>query len=372
MLNKLTRFFHFTRAERIGSAMLLAVIALLAGTPALLRRLFPPPTSDHSALQRELAALSWSGPADTTILFEFDPNTADATTFRRLGLSEKLAHTIIRYREKGGTYRRPEDFRKMYGLSAENFERLRPYLRLREYEKRRPDRQFAGPRPSATPASLFRFNPNRATEAEWLQLGLPPFLATRIVHYREKGGAFRRPEDLQKIYGFPPALYRRLEPYIELPAPSGPTVAATMVHFQSKKNAPVAIDINQASLDDWQRLPGIGVARADRIMQYRERLGGFVRPEQVGELRSLPDSVYQRIRPYLHSEARTELRKIRINEATEETLRAHPYFSYRQATALIAYRAQHGRFATRSDLAAVLALRDAGWLEKIGPYLSFD
>lgn len=72
--------------------------------------------------------------ADTTAsreagtLFPFDPNRADSLTFRRLGLPGWMAHNILKYREKGGRFRQKEEFRKIYGLTDEQFATLSPYI----------------------------------------------------------------------------------------------------------------------------------------------------------------------------------------------------------------------------------------------------
>lgn len=66
----------------------------------------------------------------TAELFYFDPNVADSTHFLRLGLRPYIVRNIYKYRAKGGVFRRPDDFAKLYGLDRETFERLRPYIRI--------------------------------------------------------------------------------------------------------------------------------------------------------------------------------------------------------------------------------------------------
>ena len=48
----------------------------------------------------------------TTQLFEFDPNTLDENGFRKLGLNDKVIHTLINYRSKGGHFKNVEDIKK--------------------------------------------------------------------------------------------------------------------------------------------------------------------------------------------------------------------------------------------------------------------
>ena len=50
--------------------------------------------------------------------------------FTKLGLSQKIIHTLINYRSKGGYFKTPEDIRKIYGLSKTDADRLIPYVRI--------------------------------------------------------------------------------------------------------------------------------------------------------------------------------------------------------------------------------------------------
>ena len=54
-------------------------------------------------------------------LAPFDPNKTDSAGFVRLGLRPWMAHNIMRYRSKGGRFRKPEDFKRVYGLTANSF-----------------------------------------------------------------------------------------------------------------------------------------------------------------------------------------------------------------------------------------------------------
>lgn len=60
----------------------------------------------------------------------FDPNEADSALLCRIGLPDWMARNVVRYRQKGGVFRKPEDFRRIYGMTDERFETLRPYIRI--------------------------------------------------------------------------------------------------------------------------------------------------------------------------------------------------------------------------------------------------
>lgn len=69
-------------------------------------------------------------PAQQVRLFPFDPNTADSTQLLQLGLQRWQVRNIYRYRRAGGIYRRPQDFARLYGLTAGQYRQLEPYIRI--------------------------------------------------------------------------------------------------------------------------------------------------------------------------------------------------------------------------------------------------
>lgn len=359
------RLLYFTRAERRGLALIFAIGALIWCGPIGLRLLNrSQPKVDISSWK--IALQSFEKPAASPIeLFPFNPNTAEAADFVRLGLSERLAASIIRFREKGGVFRKSEDFKKIYNLTPEDFERLLPYIQLEEPGKPNAKnhlRNFVPENPSGP------FNPNLIKEEQWIRWGVPPHIARRIIHFGEKGGVFRKKLDLAKIYDFPEAVYKRLEPFIEFPEKP---VAFSKQTEKKPKPETLPIDINTASETDWQSLPGIGAGRAGYIVRYREKLGGFFSPDQIREVRGLPDSVFQKIKPFLQCKSGPE-KKINLNSAPVSELSAHPYISQKQASLLTAFRQQHGKINDMAALSRISDLfRESSWQEKIKHYLSF-
>jgi len=366
-MESLKNFFHYTRPERNGALVLILLCIALALAPRLIPLFSPAETVDFSAdlaIVDSLALLEDAGTADPAAsagLFPFDPNTASKEELMRLGLRERTASSIVNYRSKGGQFRKKEDLQKIYTLSEEEYLRLAPYIRI------------AGAATEAVAAkrsyTLFPFDPNTATEAELRDLGLPENVVRAITRFREKGGKYRRKEDLQKIYTLSEADYRRIEPYIAIASQGSiPTIALDVPKAYDAPET-VNIDINRAGEEEWQRLRGIGPAYSARIVKFREALGGFASVEQVAETRGLPDSTFQRIRLQLRPSP--IFRPLPINTISAEALATHPYIDRRSAEALVAYRNNHGPFRHADDLRKVYALK-AEVLDKLMPYLVFD
>jgi len=128
------------------------------------------------------------------------------------------------------------------------------------------------------------------------------------------------------------------------------------------------IDINTADTAAFISLPGIGSKLAARIVNFREKLGGFYSIAQVGETYGLPDSSFQKIRQYLKLE-NMSIRKVNINTATIDELKTHPYIKWSLANPIVAYRNEHGPFSKVEDIKKVMAVTDEIY-NKVAPYLT--
>jgi competence protein ComEA len=221
---------------------------------------------------------------------------------------------------------------------------------------------------------LFLFNPNTAELNELIKLGISEKAATVIIHYREKGGKFRRPEDLARIYSISKELYGRLRPYVRIPIeqkvtrqyPRRDTLAYKPAYTKNVR-ALQSIEINHAAQAEWESLPGIGAKLALRILTFREKLGGFLNIEQVKETYGITDSVFNIIRPMLLCR-NPSIRQFDLNSITIDELKEHPYFRGKIAYAIIRYREQHGEFKSLEDLKKLQVIDEVIRI-KIEPYL---
>lgn len=59
------------------------------------------------------------------------------------------------------------------------------------------------------------------------------------------------------------------------------------------------LDINQAGQSELMAIPGIGETLAQRILQYRDVLGGYSNLEQLMEIKGIGKATYSKIEPYL-------------------------------------------------------------------------
>ena len=151
---------------------------------------------------------------------------------------------------------------------------------------------------------LFTFDPNTLNEAGWKRLGLNDRGIHTIINYRNKGGRFYKPEDIQKIYGLDKTIAAQLIPYVDIAVNHN---AHENNSDQQKDNAAPnhyqkqykAIDINTATEEEWKSLPGIGDVLSKRIVKFRTSKGSFQSVDDVAKTYGLKDSVFRSIKPYL-------------------------------------------------------------------------
>jgi competence protein ComEA len=242
-----------------------------------------------------------------------------------------------------------------------------------EYSNERPTFSKQGYK-EALP-ELFFFDPNTISTEGWTKLGLRPKTIATIEKYRNKGGHFYKPEDLQKIWGLPPQFWERVKGHIRI-AGKNVTINPTQSYPGSevrndfkKPRSIAAININEADSASFESLPGIGAKLASRIVAFRDKLGGFHSIAQIAEIYGLKDSTLQAILPFLQISG--DVQKLSINKVSKDVLKDHPYFRWKLANAVVSYREQHGPFKNFEELKKITLVTDSIY-RKLLPYVLIE
>ncbi|MCG3167376.1 MAG: hypothetical protein POELPBGB_03166 [Bacteroidia bacterium] len=229
--------------------------------------------------------------------------------------------------------------------------------------------------PSQTASSLFVFNPNTATEEDFVKLGLTKKQATGILNYRNKGGRFRKKEDFAKMYTVSKQEYERLKAFIVIPEEKKEDLFTSDKKFVfEKKEYPakqtVLIELNTADSLELIKVKGIGPYIAMKIIEYRTKLGGFFSKEQLREVYKVDSIRYAEIEPFLTVDP-FEVKKLNVNTASIDELKIHPYIRFNIANSLVSIRQQHGRFTSIEGIRkSHLVTEDV--FRKIAPYLTIE
>ena len=222
------------------------------------------------------------------------------------------------------------------------------------------------------PVILASFNPNTTDSITFRRLGLPAWMAKNILHYRAKGGKFRKPEDFKKVYGMTEEQYSALLPYIHIPPED--TVhhipqlyIAQNVPMKNIKYEPGTIlDLNRADTTELKKIPGIGSGIARLIVGYRQRLGGFYQIEQLKDI----NLNIQQLRAWFSVDP-ANVHRINLNRISVDRLRSHPYINFYQAKAIVEYRKKKGSLTSLKPFSLYEEFTETD-LERIGHYVCFE
>ncbi len=246
-------------------------------------------------------------------------------------------------------------------LTDESLHNLDSLLALRQTAIELQQQQQAEKPQEVAELHPFPFNPNTLTEEEWLQMGLTDRQVRNIMNYKAKGGKFYSKNDLGKLYTISEEEFAQLEPFIVLPEVSrgkdtkstsqsgvstGSTTAATA---PAEKKAVPIVDLNTVDSTTLVELPQIGPYTAGRIIEFREKLGGFVDKEQLRDVKGMDDARFAAIQPYINVGV-VEIRKVDVNRADFKTLVHHPYLNYEQVKRIVNQREKRGMIKNWAQL----------------------
>ena len=215
----------------------------------------------------------------------FDPNTADSTLLVTVGFKPWMARNLIRYRNAGKVFRRPDELRRLYGMNDSLYSTLAPFIRIdttRTDSQPNPYRAVTDSTPGVIAVKRDTIlELNSADTAELMLLrGIGRYTATRIIRYRQALGGFY---SVRQLYEVP-----------ELPAQRADSL---LPHFVVDTSLITPVLVNRSSVKQLQRHPYISYPQAQQLYDLRRRK---LRLSSVDELSAIftPDELH-RLTPYL-------------------------------------------------------------------------
>lgn len=221
-------------------------------------------------------------------LSAFDPNTADSTLLLSLGLQPWQVRSIYRYRAKGGIYRQPSDFARLYGLTVKQYKELLPYIHISDEYKSaaevygRTDAVRSGRDTLRYPVKLQPGQYVTLDDADTASLrkvpGIGRYYASRIVRYRNDLGGYVSVAQLSEIEGIP---------------------EAALSYFRVTGGAVRKLNLNRLTLNELKHHPYINFYQARRIIDYRRLKGPLHSIDDLRLLKDFSQRDIERLRPYV-------------------------------------------------------------------------
>ena len=338
----------FSDREIRAIAVFLPLAGLLITALVLVR-----PSANPEAARRAEAAMEIR--RDSTAMRPFDPNTASLDDLLGLGLSKHEAVSLLKYRAAGKVFRIPEDLALCYGISDSLYHRLAPWVRIgRKYAIAPEEYRTGRILPEPLPPQPFRID---TVSVRYLRAigALSKRQAEAFVRWRDLSGIYDM-EELRDCYVVSDSVAAALEPY---------------VIFPERKPRPTEqpVELNTADSATLRSVSGIGPKTVVSILNYRERLGGFLRAEQLAEVPGVTERNYEKILKQIYCDS-CKIRKIDINFASPKVLGRHPYIAPQALRKLLKARQLKGGWSTAEELVEenIMTRKEAA---RLAPYLQF-
>ena len=219
---------------------------------------------------------------------------------------------------------------------------------------------------------LYPFNPNFITDYKAYALGMSTEEYDRLQAFRKQDKWINSKADFKRVVMVSDSWLDSMAPYFKFPewvTNPRPKTNRTYVDFNKEKKFSEKIDLNTATAVQLQEVPGIGKVLSERIVKYRDKLGGFTDDVQLFEVYGLAPEVVQRASHRFTVKSPKEILKININTATASDLAILPGMSFELAKEIWEFVRLREGITDLSELEKIESI-SANKLRRIQLYLS--
>ena len=217
----------------------------------------------------------------------FDPNTVDSMTLLHLGFKPWQAKNMLKYRAKGGKYRKKEDLKKLYGMTDSMYLALTPYIYIKDsivVDSARIDSVHMDSLPkwkSTKKDTILNLRTADTTELKLIR-GIGSYRAKMIVRYREQLGGYAQVEQIMEARGMDKVIADSILP-----------------HFYIDSVVVNKIPINHIRPEVLQRHPYLNFEQAKAIYEYRRKHIRIKSAEELKKIKGLSPTDIEKILIYL-------------------------------------------------------------------------
>ena len=359
-------YFTLSKQDRYGLLLLIGLFFMVLILPSFVSYFEESEASDFSAFRAEIADVlilletekedergfkaTKRIEVDPANLFTFNPNELTKEQALQLGLSKFAANNLTKYLAKGGRIYRKEDFPKIHGIEAYDYERLKNYIEIPETKKPKKKgfkKEYEKPQIQLTP---FAFNPNTLTATTAKELGLPDKIAERLEKYLGTGARFKEKADFKKMYGVTDEMYETLEPYISIEE------TKEEVSIKEEKVIVELTNFNPNELTTEKAVKlGLSKKVSKGIENYLKTGARFKTKEDFKKIYGLESEDFEQLKNYITipEAEKPKLVRIDINTASIDDWKKVSGIGNYFATEIVKYREALGGFTSLAQLKEV-------------------
>ena len=218
----------------------------------------------------------------------FDPNTVDSITLLHLGFKPWQAKNMLKYRAKGGRYRKKEDMKKLYGMTDSMYIALEPYIYILQdsivIDSTKVDTVRLDSLPkwrSIKKDTILNLRTADTTELKLIR-GIGSYRAKMIVRYREQLGGYVRVEQILEARGMDKVI-----------------ADSILSHFYIDSVVVNKMPVNKMRPEVLQRHPYLNFEQAKAIYEYRRKHIRIKSAEELKKIKGLNPTDIEKISIYL-------------------------------------------------------------------------
>ena len=211
--------------------------------------------------------------------------------------------------------------------------------------------------------AVYPFNPNFISDYKGYVLGMSPAEIDRLHLFRAGNHFVNSAEEFQKVTLVSDSLLKSMKSYFKFPEWTKSVNKRSTVGVGSHAVRPLASesfpdtsnsgkvkDLNRATAEELRAVKGIGDILSQRIVKFRDLLGGFLVEEQLGHVYGLEPEVVERALQDFRILESVSITKININQASPWDISKLVYINYGLAARIVAYREANGGIASFDEL----------------------
>lgn len=219
---------------------------------------------------------------------------------------------------------------------------------------------------------IYPFNPNFITDYKGYVLGMSPSEIDKLHEYRASGKWINSKADFQMVTGVSDSLLSVLSPLFKFPDFISNNKERLIRNTnQTKSDIGSKLDLNRAEAEELKKINGIGEVLSDRIINYRNSIGGFVNIIQLKDVYGLTAEVRLKLEERFIVNKNSTVALLSVNKASVLELSEIPYFNYELARDIVDYRLLHEKISSFEEL-AVIPKFPYQKIDRIKLYLSLE
>ena len=196
------------------------------------------------------------------------------------------------------------------------------------------------------------FNPNFITDFKGYTLGMSAEEIDRLLAFRKENKWINSVEDFKQVTKVSDSLLNKISPYFKFPDwVNNPKSKIKYLKRGFKdKTFKQKVDLNLATHEQLEEVNGIGKVFSKRIIEYRNKLGGFTNDIQLYEVYGLDYQITNKVLNEFTVKTPKEIVKMNLNTISASDIATIPGISFDLAKRIWEYRILNERIKSFSEL----------------------